>query len=249
MAHDFNIPIIMYHDIAPSRLSDLTISPDTLKRQLRALTWLDFTPITFADLDAIVSGRKKRPTNPVIITFDDGYANFKQYAFPVLSKLHIPATVFLPTAYLGKKNTWDRAKKNIERQDIMSADDISELAAHRIEFGSHSATHVDVTTVKGPAREREINHSYELIKKLTGKPVMAFCYPYGHHDRSIRDFIEAKSMYRFAVVIQGPALPYTTSDRYLMPRVFVKRNDFLMRFLWKVFKRTLWNVDFVKLGR
>lgn len=45
-----------------------------------------------------------------IITFDDGYADFMQYAWPVLQSQGIPVTMFLPTALIGTAHTfwWDR---------------------------------------------------------------------------------------------------------------------------------------------
>ncbi|MEK6796075.1 MAG: polysaccharide deacetylase family protein [Spirochaetota bacterium] len=243
---DFNIPIIMYHEISSSRVSDLSITPAAFEAQLIALRRLGFTPITFTDLDAILSGIQERPRRPVIFTFDDGYENFKRSAFPILTRHDCRAVVFIVTGKLGKTNIWDKAKKGIRRQRLMSKDDIRELAEAGMEFGSHSHTHADCTALTSKKRAREIRGSYEIIKKITGRPVMAFCYPYGHHSRELCDYIEVKSMYRFGVAIQGARARRTTSDRYVLPRVFVKPNDFLMRFLWKVFKRVWWNVDFVK---
>lgn len=246
---DFNIPIIMYHEICPERVSDLSITPAAFALQVRTLRRLGFTPITFADLDAILAGIQDRPRNPLIFTFDDGYENFRQYAFPILQQNNARAVVFLVTGMLGRTNRWDRKKKGIRSQRLLTEKDIRELAEAGIEFGSHSHTHADCAELSAAQRKKEINGSYEMIKELTRRPAMAFCYPYGHHSPELSSYIEAKSMYRFGVVIQGAHTKRTTSARYALPRVFVKPNDFLLRFLWKVYKRVWWNVDFVKIRR
>ncbi|MBI4976172.1 MAG: polysaccharide deacetylase family protein [Spirochaetes bacterium] len=249
MIRPFNIPIIMYHEITPEHTSPLSITPKAFRSQLNALRIFGFTPINFTDLENIMRGAK-RPKKPVILTFDDGFMNFKEHAHPILKSFRYKSTVFLVTGCIGKTNVWDKKKKEVMQQPLLSKADIISLAEEGVEFGSHSHTHRDVTMCRTVAeRAEEINRPYEIIKAITGKPVTAFCYPYGHHDEISRNYIEAKTMHRFGVVIQSKPLPKTTSDPFLVSRVFIKPNDFLFRFLWKVYKRRWWNVDFVNIRR
>lgn len=66
----------------------------------------NFTPITFEKLSRILDGLDDCPTRPVIVTFDDGYEDNYEEAFPILNAFGIPATMFLSTDYIGTEKTF-----------------------------------------------------------------------------------------------------------------------------------------------
>lgn len=100
--------ILMYHRITlPSKTIQpgMYVTPDTFDRHLQFLSER-FTVLSLKDLLAILIDKKNGTfEKPVcVITFDDGWRDFYDHAFPLLTKYNFPATVFLPTGYIGSKN-------------------------------------------------------------------------------------------------------------------------------------------------
>ncbi len=94
------LPILMYHHILKetSRQNDYTISPEEFRQDLIYLKESGYTPVVIQDLLNYVQGKSPLPEQPVMITFDDGYESFHEYAFPILQETGFKA-VF---AVLGK---------------------------------------------------------------------------------------------------------------------------------------------------
>jgi peptidoglycan/xylan/chitin deacetylase (PgdA/CDA1 family) len=86
------------------------------------------------------------PNKPVLITFDDGYADIAEFALPVLRRHRLAAVVFLVTDYTGKANLWS-GRVGPGKLQLLTAKQIREWAGCGIEFGSHSRSHPDLTTL------------------------------------------------------------------------------------------------------
>ena len=114
----------------------------------------------------------------VVLTFDDGYRDFYTYAFPVLQQYGYTGTVFLPTGYIDGKRPGLRGKEHL------SWDEVGELVAHGITFGSHTVNHSQLNKLSWKEIEFELKASKEGIEthinKLVKKPPTSnvFCYPY-----------------------------------------------------------------------
>src|SRR3954452_21146204 len=97
------LAVLMYHRIgdpatAPPGLVSAT--PATFRRQMR---WLADSgrAVSLADVLAARAGTSSLPPRAVLVTFDDGYADFAEHAWPVLRSFGIPVTLFVPTAFAG----------------------------------------------------------------------------------------------------------------------------------------------------
>ena len=108
--------VLTYHRIASPELiypSDPRLVSATPEMFARHMEWLasHYHVIDMQSaLEAIVSGAPL-PRRAVLITFDDGYPDFLEHAWPVLRELRLPATLFVPTAFPGKQGSafwWDR---------------------------------------------------------------------------------------------------------------------------------------------
>jgi peptidoglycan/xylan/chitin deacetylase (PgdA/CDA1 family) len=119
----------------------------------------------------------------IAITFDDGFRNLYEHAFPVLQRHRFPATVFLVTDYCGGLNSWPSQPLAIAQQPLLSWDQIKEMSRAGIAFGSHTRSHPILTAVSECEAEKEIVGSKRTIEDATGQSVSAFAYPYGSfHD-------------------------------------------------------------------
>jgi peptidoglycan/xylan/chitin deacetylase (PgdA/CDA1 family) len=108
--------ILLYHSVndSPIGMPDLTVTTAAFEEQMRYLSEHGYTAIDFSEIGKLPQNKK-----PVIITFDDGYADNYTNAYPILKKYHIRATVFLIAKAVGARGflTQDEMK---EMGDLVS---------------------------------------------------------------------------------------------------------------------------------
>ena len=127
-------------------------------------------------------GRKGLSAKPILLTFDDGYADLVEYALPVLRRYGFGGVVFVVTAQLGGANTWDQAKGSGTHR-LMTAEQIRYWAMQGIEFGAHGRSHVDLTTLPPQRLKEEVLGGASDLAGILGSPAVSFAYPYGSYDR------------------------------------------------------------------
>ncbi len=173
-----SIPILMYHSISDADESGLheyfrtCTSPDVFAEQMACLHSQGYSSCSLTQALDYLQSRAPAGTKPVVITFDDGYADFYRQAFPVLSRYGFSATVFLPTAYIG-----DRLLQ-FKNRDCLTWAEVRELNNHGILFGSHTVTHPRLRELSVPAINEEIANSKTTIEEKLGSIVESFAYPY-----------------------------------------------------------------------
>jgi len=182
------LPVLMYHHIGPrmpGTFKQLTVCPSEFERQMRSLKRRGFSTILTADWLAYIREGKKLPTKPILLTFDDAYADLAQHCFPVLRRFGYSGVVFVPTANIGGINQWDVATGSAPHC-ILTTEQIIEAANQGIEFGAHTRTHPDLRKLDLAEVQAEMEDSRSELEVLLGKPVISFAYPYGEYgDREV----------------------------------------------------------------
>jgi peptidoglycan/xylan/chitin deacetylase (PgdA/CDA1 family) len=160
-------PILMYHYVrdgvnqSTDRLGyRLSVRPSELDAQLQALTDHGYTALTMSDY---VAG-KALPTS-VVMTFDDGYADFYTEAYPIFKKYGWTATLYIISGKIGGL--------------YMSWDQLKELQQAGFEIGAHTVDHADLSKENLAQQHTEIFESKATLERQLGVPVTAFCYPSG----------------------------------------------------------------------
>ena len=106
------IPIFMYHSIsnpASSGFRPCTVSQEAFDKHLSCLEQYHYTSVTVTQfMEAMARGGEGLPPHPVILTFDDGYADFYTAALPVLQHHGFTATLYIATAFVGGTSRWLR---------------------------------------------------------------------------------------------------------------------------------------------
>ena len=122
----------------------------------------------------------------VLITFDDGYAHVAQTVTPILARHGFSAAMFIPAAYVGRRNTWDTDEHpNLAALTIVSPEQVRSMAAGPWEIASHGFRHADLRDIESTARMKELVKARVQLSEMAGRPVTALAYPYGHVDPAV----------------------------------------------------------------
>lgn len=113
----------------------------------------------------------------VALTFDDGYDDLMQL-LPMLEERRLLITVFVPTAFIGKPNSWDNILLRGKRGHL-DAVQIRQLGAAGVVFGSHGHSHCDLTALTPAELARELVDSKVMLEELTGREVRHLAFPFG----------------------------------------------------------------------
>lgn len=106
--------VLAYHRVSPLEdvngiLRELAVDPCVFERQIKCIKE-QYKVVPLTEILASLGKNTKKTEQMVAVTFDDAYLDTYQYAFPVLKRYDVPATVFVPTAFIesGRKFWWDR---------------------------------------------------------------------------------------------------------------------------------------------
>lgn len=197
-----SIPILAYHRIAPPEpglAGRYNVDPDAFARQMAYLDDAGFHAIGWESLAIHLRYGLPLPGRPVMLTFDDGYRDFKEIAFPILHKHGFIATVFVCPAHVGQTNSWDGGTVG-----LLDWTEIADLAAGGVAFGAHSLTHVPLTGLSLAEARAELTASRKKLENHLGSEVSIMAYPHGDVDPLVEQLAEAA----------GFAICVTTHDRH-----------------------------------
>ncbi len=220
------VPILMYHYVRvnPNPVdrigAGLSVNPDLFARQMAYLADAGYTPVTLADVYAAWTAGQPLPPKPVVLTFDDGYRDFYTAAYPVLKGRGFKATVYVIVDFLDRPAylTWDMLA-NL-------------LAEGLVTVGSHTLTHVDLSTAPAERVRREIFESKQRLEGRLGIPVTDFSYPSGRYNGAVVGLVDAAG-YRTAVTTR-PGNILRLEERLTLPRVRVDGREGLAEFITKL---------------
>ncbi|MBZ9734322.1 glycosyltransferase [Mesorhizobium sp. CA18] len=180
------IPVLMYHSVAddgPAALARFRLTPAAFGGQMAWLRANGFHAITSEQLGWSIANREPFIGRPVLITFDDGFQNFADHAWPTLRKNDLTAEVFLVTDLMGKSAQWD-AQSGPPTQ-LMDAGTVRRLAGEGAFFGSHLATHRAIDGLSSSDLAAELLRSRMFIERWTGRPTTTFAAPFSVTDRRL----------------------------------------------------------------
>ena len=171
--------VLMYHSVAPYEQDPygITVSPARFERQMRWLRRRGQRGVSMSTL--LTAWRAGRARGLIGLTFDDGYADFLEYALPVLVKYGFGATTFPVAGLLGGNNDWD---PDGPRKPLMTAEQVRQAAGAGIEIGSHGLRHASLPVISAAELAVEAAESRAILRAASGQDVAGFCYPFGHVD-------------------------------------------------------------------
>jgi peptidoglycan/xylan/chitin deacetylase (PgdA/CDA1 family) len=204
-----NIPILSYHCIDDKiwGAKSLFVSVKDFEKEMKYLKNNNYTAINFDEI------KDDNILKPVIITFDDGYADNFTKAYPILKKYGLKATIFLISSDIGRK-------RYLSIPEIKKMSDI-------IDFEDHTVSHPRLKKLSKIKIDKEMIVSKKAIEAITGKKVYCIAYPYGSYDSRVITI--AKKYFKYAVTtrfgIFHPISPKT--DYYQIRRIDININRFM----------------------
>jgi peptidoglycan/xylan/chitin deacetylase (PgdA/CDA1 family) len=218
----------MYHEIARRQdtASRLAVTPDAFASQLEYLAEEGFAAISVAQLASALAGEPGRlPARPVVITFDDGFADFHGAALPVLLRYGFTATVFVTTGWIA-----DAGPRAAGRRPgrMLSWSQIREAAEAGTEIGAHSHTHAQLDQLRPGTARDELVTSKALLEDGLGRAVPGLAYPYGYSNAWVRRTAHEVG-YAHACAV-GNVMAGTWQDAFALSRLTIRRSTSLATF-------------------
>lgn len=198
----------MYHSVGNDG-SFLTVKEEVFEKQLELIQRNQYVVVSLSTF------LKERRPGSVVLTFDDAYENFYSLVWPLLKKYRIPATVFVPTALIGK--TWKLSDGTT--LPLMTAEMIREIAEAPeglVEFMPHTENHADLSLLPSDKFTEELQKSRTTLKELLGGPHDILAYPYGRSRPEVVEYLKSNGWK--AAVGTSFGLVSEHSDIFNLPR-------------------------------
>jgi peptidoglycan/xylan/chitin deacetylase (PgdA/CDA1 family) len=184
------VPILLYHSISanpPDWIATFTVSPAMFRAHLDVVVASDRQPITVSQLADGLQGKVPLPARPVLITADDGFADFVENAMPALTERKLPSTLYVTTGALaGGVN-----ESVLPPADMLRAADLPGLEAAGMEIGAHSHTHRQLDLLGETQLADDISRSRDLLADVLGHPIRSFAYPHGYWRAKVLRLVDA----------------------------------------------------------
>jgi peptidoglycan/xylan/chitin deacetylase (PgdA/CDA1 family) len=182
-----DVMVLCYHAVSPTWDATFSITPTSLRRQIRSLVRQGWHPTTFET----AVGAPPAPKT-LAITFDDAFASVKRYAVPILQELGAVATVFAPTGFMagGETLQWPGIEEWVQTEHrseltAMAWSDLRQLLDLGWEIGSHTRTHPRLTRCSDEQLREELAGAQTDLRRELGIDAAAIAYPYGDVDQRV----------------------------------------------------------------
>jgi peptidoglycan/xylan/chitin deacetylase (PgdA/CDA1 family) len=215
-----NPPILLYHRVCRDDEwlpSEFVVTRSVFREQMRTLARTGhYTP----RLSEVLArgGRAPRTTKePVVITFDDGYADTLENALPVLEEVGFTAAVFPVLDLRRRFNGWDADPALAA--PLLTPAGMRSLEAAGVELGSHTVTHPHLTHLGDAELGEELERSREILGSIVARPLPVLAYPFGDVDERVKAAVRRSGYVAALAVNTGPLGVH--ADRFEIRRVCV----------------------------
>ncbi len=215
------IPILMYHSISQSanpRFMDLCVPPAMFTAQVDYLYQHGYTFLNVTQLIQALSGNLPLPERPVVLTFDDGFADFYEHALPTLFRYNLTATLYISTGFLGRTSLWLQHERETDRP-MLTWQQLGEINDCGIECGAHTHSHPKLDTLPPAVARSEITRSKDLLEQHLGQKIESFAYPFGYYTAYTRWLVKEAGFTSACTV--NLAMSSEAADHFALERLMV----------------------------
>lgn len=223
-----DVLVLCYHALSPDWPAALSTTPERFEQQLEMFLGRGYTGATFEQ--AVLDPPAKRT---LAVTFDDAFRSVVEVALPVMRRLGLPGSIYVPTDHPGTPGpmAWEGTDQWVGGPHegelrCLGWDELRGLAAEGWEVGSHTRSHPHLTRLGDDALKLELEESKAICERELGRPCSSIAYPYGDVDPRV---IEATRRAGYSVAASLPEGRFSAGDPLDWPRVGVYHGDDLRR--------------------
>jgi peptidoglycan/xylan/chitin deacetylase (PgdA/CDA1 family) len=224
--------ILCYHAVSADWPVPGAIDPRTLERQLHQVLRRGYQPRTLDEGLRAPHGERS-----LCVTFDDGFESVFRLGLPLLQRLGVPATLFVPTDYVesGEPMCWStlgRWAGTAHEAELrpMSWDEVRELARQGWEIGSHTRSHPHLTAIEEGQALDELIASRDACEERLQAPCRALAYPFGDWDEATVGQAAAAGYERAVTLANRLIEPIDDGDPLALSREGIYRNGGALSF-------------------
>lgn len=201
------VTILMYHAVDEKAWGDtsLFVKTSEFEKQMNYLKENGYKTLFLSEIDTAFNYDK-----PIIITFDDGYKNVYDNAFPILTKYNLKSNFYIITRWMDGQT--------YVNEDMVKQMDKSEI----VEIGSHTLTHIQLGVSSYEQQETELKESKDDLEKLLGKQIDTIAYPYGSYNSNTINI--TKKYYKYAVTVNSDYNYQNKMNKYSLNRIKIARS-------------------------
>lgn len=244
----YEMPVIMYHrvikDESEKGVHGTYVTVKQFEEQIRYLKKKGYETVTFKDL---LNNRYKQRFDKnkkwIMITFDDGYKDNYENAFPILKKYKFKGIIYILDGIEYNKWDVDNSGNPEKKFALMNQNELLEMQKYGIEFGGHTSTHPRLAKLPTDKVKTEIINSKSNIEKLIGKELLSFAYPYGSLNEEVKN-VPQEAGYKFAVATDSGSIVFS-DDLFEIRRIGIFPTNNLFNFKRKVSGK----YNFIKVKR
>jgi len=211
--------ILMYHRIADDGCG-FSVTRENFEMQMRYLHDNGYTVLSLQEVISAIEHKTVLPEKTVVITFDDGYVDFLE-AWAVIQSFQFPATLFLPTAYIGRTNSWD-TKSMDNTYPILEETQLRSLVSEGLDLQAHSHTHPYFTKINPEAIRQEVVQCSDALNDF-GVDAKFFAFPSGEYTPIAANILRELG-YRAGLSCVS-TLASRDSNLMCLPRITVENGD------------------------
>lgn len=218
------LPVLCYHRIEQPKAGEwyaLSISPQTFERHLKWLRssgWQSITPEQWSEW---LDNGTPLPEKPILLTFDDGFAENTETCLPLLRKYGFVALTALVTGHVGETNAWD-VQNELPEFRLMRASDAETWKREGMQFASHSESHPHLAELQDAELEHELLQSRDELAAVVGEKVHSFVYPFGEYNQRVA----ARTSEHYALAFTlNVGLNSIATPRHELRRLIISKDD------------------------
>ncbi len=257
------VPVLMYHHVNNHKGDMVTVTPETFEKQMQFLSMSGYRTLKTHELRSYISGELHLKEKAVMVTFDDGWLDNYVYAYPVLKKYGINATIFLVTGWIGSTSdktlisglhipTHEEAgllvNNNKGSKAMLSWDLISEMdKSGLVEFHSHTHSHLKCHQLGEKELETELRESKRVIEERLMRECAGLCWPMGRYsDQAMRS---AKERGYKALFTTDYGVNNESSNPFAIRRIAVKDSSWWLKKSLTIYTNVILSELYLRLKR
>lgn len=225
LTHPMLSSILMLHRVVEQRSDspsqrELEVTPNFLEQTISDYRQKGYTFISIDELSSLLTTHHSLSAKKnVCLTFDDGYQDNYDIAYPLLKRLEVPFAVYVTTGFIDNHLPmwWYPGKYLGINSDSLKMLDADSLCT----IGAHTVSHPRLDTLSPEEQQREISKSCQSLESLLGHAVHHFSYPHGAYNADTLSIVEHQP-FLTALCAWGGIVRQGVNS-FLMPRIELRQ--------------------------